>query len=308
MSSRYGPVEYRTRSSLRAARRSRMAYMVSLGCADLERGLLYGRWWSRARSLRLSVFLVREGLAVHLRNIEASYLDSLIRDGDLSPFEADSLRRLTPTHRDAFDSLLFTTTRVAFDEGDWEQFCYAVSSYMTVIGGPDVRPPELIPPATATAVADILAQYRSQCQPGEPLYNGSHRLTVHNQQLAEQLMATLGDGFDDGIHIAGKRTFSRMISARISDGFIHPALGAHLWAEYPTGRSHPITGGRHISVMRTMGALSQAWASNPTERPKIERMILDRAHTRGWTADSPFADDPQSHQGSVWYAHPPIAD
>jgi hypothetical protein len=246
---------------------------------------------------------------VHLRNIEASYLDSLIRDGDLSPFEADSLRRLTPTHRDAFDSLLFTTTRVAFGEGDWEQFCYAVSSYTTVIRGPEVRPPELIPPATAAVVADLIAHYRTERKPGEPMYNGSHRLTVHNQQLAEQLMATLGGGLDDGMHLAGKRTFSRMISARISDGFIHPALGARLWAEYPSEQGHPIVGGRHISVMRTMGALSEAWASSHAERPKIERMILDRAHTRGWTADSPFADDPQSHQeGSGWYAHPPIED
>ncbi|WP_152538086.1 hypothetical protein [Williamsia sp. D3] len=133
---------------------------------------------------------------------------------------------------------------MAFDEGNWEQFCYAVSSYTTVIRGPAVRPPELIPPATATAVCDILAQYRTERQPGEPMYTGSHRLTVHNQQLAEQLMATLGGGLDDGIHIAGKRTFSRMISARISDGFIHPALGARLWAEYPSGQSHLITGGR----------------------------------------------------------------
>ena len=245
---------------------------------------------------------------MHLRNIEASYLDSLIRDGDLSPLEADSLRRLTPTHRDAFDSLLFTTTRVAFDEGHWEQFCYAVSSYTTVIRGPGVRPPELIPPATAAVVADILAQYRTEREPGEPMYNGSRRLTVHAQQLAQQLMATLGGGLDDGIHLAGKRTFSRMISARISDGFVHPALGARLWAEYPSGQSRPIAGGRHISVMRTMGALSEAWSSSPAERPKTERMILDRAHTRGWSPDSPFADDPQSQEGLGWYAHPPMKD
>lgn len=253
--------------------------------------------------------LVREMCAVHLRNIEASYLDGLIRDGGLSPFEADSLRRLTPTHRDAFDSLLFTTTRVAFDEGDWEQFCYAVSSYATVIRGPDVRPPELIPPATAAVVAHIMAQYRTERQPNEPMYNGSHRLTLHNHHLAEQLMATLGGGLDDGVHVAGKRTFSRMISARISDGFIHPALGARLWAEYPSGQNHPIAGGRHITVMRTIGALYNAWASSPAERPKIERMILDRAHTRGWSADSPVDDDPQSQQESAgWHVQLPTED
>jgi hypothetical protein len=184
-----------------------------------------------------------------------------------------------------------------------------VSSYTTVIRGPEVLPPELIPPSTATVVADILAQYRTERQPGEPMYNGSRRLSVHNQQLAEQLMAALGGGLDDGIHIAGKRTFSRMISARISDGFIHPALGARLWAEYPSGQSHPITGGRHVTVMRTMGALSEAWASSPAERPKIERMILARAHTRGWAADSPLAADSQSHQeGTGWYTRPPSED
>ena len=119
-----------------------------LGCRNRTRTVGWALVISRPIASSIG-FLVPEMCAVHLRNIEASYLDGLIRDGGLSPFEADSLRRLTPTHRDAFDSLLFTTTRVAFDEGDWEQFCYAVNSYATVIRRPDVRPPELIPPATA---------------------------------------------------------------------------------------------------------------------------------------------------------------
>ncbi|ORM38157.1 hypothetical protein BFL43_00990 [Williamsia sp. 1135] len=234
-------------------------------------------------------------------------MEDVVREGFLLragvvPWEADSLRRFPPIHRDLFDNFLFSATRFAVGEGDWSTFPHACRRYLSATSGELQRPPPLIPPAVADTVAEVLSRFR-QRETGEKFVAGiAGRVTAHEQQLAEQLFFALGDDRGDGLSAAGLRVYSKMMSARISDGFVHPAVGAHIWGDVPAGPPHLPSGGPHIRILRTIEALSRQWVTSPADRPKIERMIIDRAHTLGWRTESPGLVEGSPGQ---WEATPP---
>jgi hypothetical protein len=224
---------------------------------------------------------------VLLLGVQDRVLEGFLFRAGVAPWEADSLRRLPPIHRDLFDNFLFSATRVAVGEGDWSTFPHACRRYLAAISGEVRRSPPLIPPAVASAVAEVLSRFRRR-EPGEEFVAGvAGRVTAHERQLAGQLFYALGGDRGDGVSAAGLRVYSKMMSARISDGFVHPAVGGHIWGDVPAGPPHLASGGPHITVLRTIEALSRQWETSPADRVTVERMILDRAHTLGWRSRSP---------------------
>ncbi|UNN02023.1 hypothetical protein [Rhodococcus opacus] len=230
-------------------------------------------------------------------------LEQFLTEG-LTFGEADGWRRFAPVHRDLFDNFLLIATTPAVGEGTWAKFSIACTMYLSAVGGDLQRPPPLIPPEVASTVAEVLSQFR-QKQPGEKFVEGLGRITEHQYQLAEQLFYGLGGDLRDGLWAAGLRVYSKMMSARISDGFVHPALGGHLWHDVPAGPPHLPDSGRDITILDTIESLSQRWRTSRTERPCIERTILEHAHTLGWTED---LGKPQARPGASYAAKPPTVD
>ncbi|MFI6432897.1 hypothetical protein [Rhodococcus oryzae] len=222
---------------------------------------------------------------VLLLDVEGRVLEGFLYGG-LTLAEADSVRRTPPVHRDLFDDFLYNATIVAVGEGDWARFPIACRGYLSAIGGDLHRPPPLMPPDVAASVADILSQFR-QRKPGDPLVAGLGRITEHQYQLAHRLFYELGGDLGDGIHVAGLRVYSKMMSARIGDGFVHPAVGGRMWGDVPAGPPHLPDSGRDVTILDTIEALSAAWRTSPADRPAIERTIVDHAHTLGWRNDNP---------------------
>lgn len=238
-----------------------------------------------------------------LLDVEDRVLEGFLFRSGVTPWDADSMRRLPPVHRNLFDSFLFRMTRVAVGEGDWSTFPHACRVYLAAVGDALERPPPLIPPDVAATVAELLSQFRWH-KPGEKFVDESSRVTEPQQQLAKRLFYALGGDHGDGFQAAGLRVYSKMISGRISDGFVHPAVGGHIWGDVSAGPPYRANGGPHIRILRTIEALSRQWESSPAGRPKIERMILDRAHTRGWRTESPGMVEVSPGR---WYATPPSA-
>ncbi|MFX1760461.1 hypothetical protein [Rhodococcus sp. As11] len=222
---------------------------------------------------------------VQLVNVEGRVLEGFLYRG-LALAEADSMRRMPPVHRDLFDDFLYNATIVAVGEGDWARFPIACMGYLSAIGGDLHRPPPLIPPDVVATVADILSRFR-QGKPKDPLVAGLGRITEPQYQLAQRLFYELGGDLGDGLYAAGLRVYSKMMSARISDGFVHPAVGGHMWSDVPAGPPHLPDSGRDVTILDTIAALSKAWRTSPADRPAIERSIVDHAHTLGWRNDNP---------------------
>ncbi|MGC5258929.1 hypothetical protein ACPXCG_21520 [Gordonia sp. DT218] len=220
---------------------------------------------------------------MQLPEIERRILESLVREGGLSVVDADQLQRSAPLARDTFDELLFRATRFAFDEGDWDHFERGVTQYRNLTRHSSQLTPQFIPPALYRLVISQIADYNGNYGSDEPLADGSRTLTRRNQQVGERLLLRVGGDYGDGVGAAGRRTFSHMMAARISDGFAHPAVGGHLWGKYLAVQTGPLPGGPHVAIMRDIGRLSREWISTPAERPRIERTILDHAHRHSWT-------------------------
>ncbi|MBJ8346968.1 hypothetical protein [Antrihabitans sp. YC2-6] len=239
-----------------------------------------------------------------LLDVENRVLTHFLGHGP-TPTAADSLRRQPPLHRDLFDNFLYTATTIAVGEGTWAMFPTACANYLSAVDGDLQRPPPLIPPAIASTVAEILTQFQ-RAQPGDTTVDGlGSRITHHQHNLALRLFYELGGDRGDGPAAAGLRVHSKTMAARISDGFLHPALGGHMWSDVPAGPPHRPDGGRDITILRTIAALSYAWRTTPADRPTIERRILDRAHTLGWRTHSPglIEDSP-----GRWYVQAPPPD
>ncbi len=223
------------------------------------------------------------GMHVQLEDVEGRVLEGFLYGG-LTLAEADRMRRMPPVHRDVFDDFLYNATIVAVGEGDWARFPRACTMYLAAVGGDLHRPPPLIPPDVAATVANIVSQYR-QRKPGDPLRPGSGRITEAQYQLAQRLFYELGGDRGDGIYAAAVRVYSKMMSARISDGFVHPAVGGHMWGDVRSRTPRTPDSGRDVTIVHTIAALSETWRTSPADRPVIERTIVDHAHTRGWRND-----------------------
>lgn len=218
---------------------------------------------------------------VQLVNVEGRVLEGFLYRG-LALAEADSMRRMPPVHRDLFDDFLYNATIVSVGEGDWARFPIACIGYLSAIGGDLHRPPPLIPPDVAATVADILSRFR-QGKPKDPLVAGLGRITEPQYQLAQRLFYELGGDLGDGLYAAGLRVYSKMMSARISDGFVHPAVGGHMWSDVPAGPPH----------LPDSAAMSRSWTPSPrsAKHGALRRLIVRRSNVRLSTTPTPSAGE-----------------
>lgn len=222
-------------------------------------------------------------MSVGLVDIEFRVLDGLVMRGGLTVWQADGLRRRSPFHRDAFDSFIHRATCFAFDEGSWDTFAYGATTYLALTRESRDLTPALIPPEVHAAVDTALGQWAEIDD--EPARTRSYRLPERRQHLAHDLLITLGGEPGDpterriAVSHAAHRAFSRMMSARISDGFVHPVIGAHIWSGNPADTTSLPGKGPGPAALRT---LVEQWRTAPDDRPHVERRLLDHARTVGW--------------------------
>lgn len=236
-------------------------------------------------------------------DIEDAILEQFVL-GSMAATQVDGMRRLVPFRRDAFDRFVYRATQFAIGEGTWDPFVGEAQRYLRILDGCLSEVPPLIPPDVAGVVSGILSRFRRKV-PGEPLLEGHQEATGFHHVLGEELMFALGGDHGDGVSAAGTRTFSKMMSARIGDGFVHPVVGGHLWSDLPAAPPPGPAGGRHMTVLPQVGAFVARWRTTAADRPRCERLILDRAHARGWRMiDIPSDGDPSAG----WYAYSPGED
>jgi hypothetical protein len=223
-----------------------------------------------------------------LQEVEGRTLEQFVYDG-VSLADADAMRRLTPFHRDLFDNFVFTASAVAVGESDWSRFSIACMGYLSAVHGDLALVPPLIPPDTAAVVAGVLSRF-TRFRSGDTRVADGSRINEEQYRLAKELFFGLGADRGDGAYAAGARAHSRMMSARIADGFVHPAIGAHLWSDVPAApMAHP-NSGPEITVLESVQELIATWRAFPTERPRTERDILTAAGFVGWSGvEAPMA-------------------
>lgn len=226
-------------------------------------------------------------------DIEDRVLGSLLF-GAVSVTEADLLRRNVPFTRDVFDHFIHRATQYSIVEGTWDTFVGESHRYLAITRNQpcDLLPP-LIPPHVAATVADIMSRFRRR-QPGERVIDGHELTTAAQQRVGEELMFALGGDHGDGVHAAGTRAFSMMMSARIGDGFVHPVIGGRVLSSIMAAEHPDPHGGPHLRVLPTIAAAVETWRTSPTDRARCERIIIHRAHIRGWQNLPP--------DGGSWHA------
>lgn len=235
-----------------------------------------------------------------LQEVEGRVLEQFIYDG-VSLADANAMRRLPPVHRDLFDNFVFAATAVAVGESDWSRFPIACLGYMSAVHGDLTLVPPLISPDTADVVADVLSRFTPFESGDERVADGS-RINEGQCRLAEELFTRLGGDRGDGARAAGARAHSRMMSARIADGFVHPVIGAHIWSDVPAApRAHPGSG-PEVTVLELVEGIHARWRQFPAERAGAERDILTEARSIGWSGvHAPMS----TNAPSSWYAHSP---
>ncbi|MGU3438446.1 hypothetical protein ACNHUS_36235 [Actinomycetes bacterium M1A6_2h] len=235
-----------------------------------------------------------------LHDVEGRVLEQFVYDG-VSFADADAMRRLPPVHRDLFDNFLFTATAVAVGEGEWSKFPIACMGYLSAVHGDLTLMPPLIPPDTAAVVADVLSRF-TPFVAGDTRVEGAGRINDKQYRLAGEFFLSLGGDRGDGARAAGARAHSRMLSARIADGFVHPVIGAHLWSDVPAAPPPHPDSGPEITVLEHVQGLVVRWRSFPAERAGVEREMLTEARAVGWSeVRAPMAaDDPGG-----WYVRSP---
>lgn len=234
------------------------------------------------------------------QDVEGRTLEQFVDDG-VSLADADAMRRLPPFHRDLFDDFVFTSTAVALGESDWSRFPIACMAYLSAVRGDLTLVPPLIPPDTAAVVAGVLSRF-TRFSSGDTRVADGSRINEEQYRLAEELFFRLGADRGDGVHAAGARAHSRMMSARIADGFVHPAIGAHLWSDVPAApKAHP-NSGPEIPVLESVQQLVATWRALPAERAGAERDILTAAGSVGW---SQVVAPEAAEDSDGWFVRPP---
>ena len=217
---------------------------------------------------------------MYILEVEGRVLDRLSQLAD--PTDAEAMRRYAPIRRDRFDNFIFEATRWAMDDGAPDSFSLACNSYQAAyrsdpaaIGGPV----PLVPPAVTEQVGSIVSRWRL----GEQVA-GEWALPDDEAQLRDELYLSLGGDLGDGLAAAGCRLCSRMWSARIGDGFVHPAIGGHIWnGNGATDRSDLADAGDPlIAGLDAVGDMTARWQAEPENRSLLDREIVDLAHTLGW--------------------------
>ncbi|MBT0568170.1 hypothetical protein [Williamsia sp. CHRR-6] len=217
---------------------------------------------------------------VYIAEVETSVV-SLLSKGQ-SPEAVEALRRQVPIQREAFDSFVFQATQWARDDGAADSFSFACERLRAArqrdaaaIG----QPVTLIPPSVSDHVDRIVSRWRRI-----PPIPGSLELPGEEAQLRDELYSSLGGDLGDGRAAAGWRVHSRMWSARISDGFVHPAVGAYLWHDNAGRYSQDrvVVGGPLIAALSAAGEMWGRWWREPQHRVAIEQEITAFASMLGW--------------------------
>lgn len=234
-----------------------------------------------------------------LQRVEAHILEQYVREG-VSLTVADSMRRLPPVHRDYFDDFVFTATAVAVGESGWDRFSIACMQYLSLAGNELAAVPPLIPRAVAEVVADVLSRFE-RFRVGDDRVDGV-RVNATQIGLGEELFAGLGGDRGDGPLAAGARAHGRMMSARIADGFVHPAIGAHLWSDTTAAPAPTPASAQETMVLERVRDLVVTWRARPDRRPDLEREIVTTAQKFGWSdVGAPVA----AEETGGWYVEPP---
>ena len=221
---------------------------------------------------------------MEIRGVEDRVLERFLYSVD--PSDADGMRRFPPLRRDRFDAFVFDATRWVVGEAHVDSFAGACLRYQASNQRNDPsamqRPVPLIPSSVTEAVAELVSLWRSP-ESGESRLDGEW-FTEREADLRDGLYLAIGGDRGDGPVAAGLRVYSRLWSARIGDGFVHPAVGAHKWGDIPASRAEELqhTGGPHMAGIATASALPGRWQDEPSERPTIEREIMGLAHSLGW--------------------------
>lgn len=223
---------------------------------------------------------------MYLLDVEGRVVERLLYIVDA--VDADSMRRSAPVRRDQFDNFIFEATRWAVGEALPESFSGACSRFRAVHRldpASIVRPVPLVPPPTVDTVGNIVATWRrdglGDRAGADPL---SGDLSAGETELRDELYLRVGGDRGDGPVAAGLRLFSRLWAARIGDGFVHPAVGARIWAVNSAAVYADIypSGGPLIAALDTANALATRWEEEPDNRPLIDREIVELAHSLGW--------------------------
>lgn len=200
----------------------------------------------------------------------------------MAPDDAEALRRRTPIRRNRFDNFIYEATRWAVDDGAADSFSFACKHFnaahqedAAAVG----EPVPLVPPTVTEHVNRIVSRWR----PGQPV-PGAIDLPAEEAQLRDELYLGLGGDLGDGLAAAGSRLCSRMWSARIADGFVHPAIGGLIWNGNAgsNGGDDVDGGGPLIAAIYAVGGMWGRWQREPENRLDIDREITDLAHTLGW--------------------------
>lgn len=217
---------------------------------------------------------------MYIGKVEGKVLEWFRRSGGLA--DVETLRRCGPVRRDQFDNFIFEATLWAMDEGAANSFSYACSGFkaayrsdQTALGSPV----PLVPPAVTEHVGRIVCRWQLGRQVA-----GAIDLPDEEARLRAELYLNLGGDLGDGLAAAGRRLCSRMWSARIGDGFVHPVVGGHIWNSNAGsyGGDDVGGGGPLIDAIYAVGDMTGRWQSEPDDRPVIDREIIDLAHTLGW--------------------------
>lgn len=218
---------------------------------------------------------------MYILEVEGRALERLSILADY-PTDAEVMRRRAPFRRDQFDDFIYQATRWALDDGAPDSFSWACSHFQAVHRSNPAAigtPVPLVPAAVTEKVGSIVSQWRR----GERVA-GALALPEPEAQLRDELYLSLGGDLGDGPAAAGRRLYSRMWSARIGDGFVHPAIGGYIWSGNSAGDPRDLAeaGDPLVAALYAVGDMTARWQAEPDHRPLIEREIADLAHTLGW--------------------------
>lgn len=217
---------------------------------------------------------------IYIVEVEAKVIAGL--SNQVAPGAAEALCRHTPIRRDTFDSFIFEATQWARDDGAANSFSFACEHLRAARNGDLAtgEPVPLVPLAVTKHVEQTVARWRRV--PQDPW---AIDLPDDEAQHRDELYLSLGGDRGDGLAAAGRRLCSRMWSARIADGFVHPAVGAYLWNDNSGshGAVHADVGGPLISALYAAGDMWGRWSREPRHRSAIECEITDSARKLGWS-------------------------
>lgn len=215
-----------------------------------------------------------------LWEVEAKVCERLGRS--ISQAVPETMRKFVPIRRNQFDNFIYEATRWALDDGAPDSFSWAckhlrAAQWLDSTAGGDSAP--FIPPTVAERITRIVSRW----SPGEQAV-GAIDLPLKQAVLRDELYLSLGGDLGDGVAAAGRRLSSRMWSARIGDGFVHPAVGGYIWNG--NAGSNPGSCGEVddplIAAIYAVGDLAARWQSEPDHRPAIDREIVKLADDLGW--------------------------